>query len=190
MSQRRQTAERVREWRDPGLEQSPTRDVQTMSKAEQARTPGTASEWRQRKLARRLRDENPRRNRTLKAATAFEDERATGARRAECGIEHQVDELGRNSRTVARRIASSCAGWRHGPSAAEFCDAVRAEGPTRQQRSLIAMRVRGASDEELLLAWADEVYSDRMLVAAIHPAGAADANPQRNAALNRWARGR
>ena len=48
--------------------------------------------------------------------------------------------------------------------------------------SLIAMRVRGASDEELLLAWADEVYSDRMLVAAIHPAGAADANPQRNAA--------
>jgi hypothetical protein len=161
-----------------------------MSKAEQARTPGTASEWRQRKLARRLRDENPRRNRTLKTATAFEDERATGARRAECGIERQVDELGRNSRTVERRIASSCAGWRHGPSAAEFCDAVRAEGPTRRQRSLIAMRVRGASDEELLLAWADEVYSDRMLVAAIHPAGAADANPQRNAALNRWARGR
>ena len=139
-----------------------------MSKAEQARTPGTASEWRQRKLARRLRDENPRRNRTLKAATAFEDERTTGARRAECGIERQVDELGRNSRTVERRIASSCAGWRHGPSAAEFCDAVRAEGPTRRQMSLIAMRVRGASDEELLLAWADEVYSDRMLVAAIH----------------------
>jgi hypothetical protein len=77
-----------------------------MSKAEQARTPGTASEWRQRKLARRLRDENPRRNRTLKTATAFEDERATGARRAECGIERQVDELGRNSRTVERRIAS------------------------------------------------------------------------------------
>ena len=50
------------------------------------------------------------------------------------------------------------------------------------------MWVREASEEELFLAWAEEVYSDRMLVEAIHRAGAADANPQRNAALNRWAR--
>ena len=159
-----------------------------MSSKQQPAAQRAASEWRRRELARRLRDENPRRNGRLKAATAFDNERATAARRADCGIERQVDELGRNSRAVERRIASSCAGWAHRPSAAEFYDAVRAERPTQRQKSLIAMWVREASEEELFLAWAEEVYSDRMLVEAIHRAGAADANPQRNAALNRWAR--
>lgn len=144
--------------------------------------------WWGEELKRRKQYEDPRRQALLKPAEAFEDRRATGALRARCGIERQADELGRQSRTVARRIASSCAGWAKRPTVAEFYDAVRAQEPTDQQRSLIAMWVREATNAELLMAWMEEVYSERELVAAIHRAGALDVNRKRNADLNRWAK--
>ena len=146
--------------------------------------------WWREELKRRQQYEDPRRQAVLRPAEAFDDRRATAALRATCSIERQADELGRQSRTVARRIASSCAGWAKRPTAAEFYDAVRAEEPTDQQRSLIAMWVREATNAELLMAWMEEVYTDRELVAAIHRAGAVDINRKRNADLNRWAQDR
>ena len=141
-------------------------------------------------MKRRQQYEDPRRQAVLKPAEAFDDRRATSAFRAARGIERQADELGRKSRTVARRVASSCAGWAQRPTAADFYDALRAEEPTEQQRSLIAMWVREATNAELTMAWVEEVYTDRELVAAIHRAGAADVNRKRNADLNRWAEDR
>ena len=142
--------------------------------------------WWREERERREQYEDPRRRAILKPADAFDDRRPTAALRAECGIERRADELGRRSRTVARRIASSCAGWAKPPAAAEFYDALRAAQPTRRQQSLVAMWAREATDAELLMAWMEEVYTDRELVAAIHRTGAADINPKRNADLNRW----
>ena len=146
--------------------------------------------WWRKELSRRQQYEDPRREAVLKPAEAFEDRQATAALRSRCGIERQADELGRQSLAVADRIASSCAGWAKRPTAGEFYDALRAEAPTDRQRSLIAMWVREATNAELLMAWIDEVYTDRELVAAIHRAGAADVNRKRNADLNRWAQDR
>ena len=146
--------------------------------------------WWREELERREQYEGPRRRAILKPADAFDDRRPTAALRADCGIECRADELGRHSRTVERRIASSCAGWAEPPTAAEFYDALRAARPTERQQSLVAMWVREATDAELLMAWMEEVYTDRELVAAIHRAGAADVNPKRNADLNRWTKRR
>ena len=41
-----------------------------------------------------------------------------------------------------------------------------------------------ATNDELILAWAEDVYSIRELVAAIHAAGAQDDYPERNAEVN------
>ena len=144
--------------------------------------------WYREEIERREQYEDPRRQAILKPADAFDDQRPTAALRADCGIDRRADELGRHSRTVERRIASSCAGWAELPTAAEFYDALRAAQPTQRQQSLIAMWVREATDAELLMAWMEDVCTDRELVRAIHRAGAADVNPKRNADLNRWTR--
>ena len=151
----------------------------------EASTSTSEIEWRRRELERREREENPRREHALRGPEAYDDKMATAAVRAECGIERSAHEMGRRSRTVERRIASSCAGWPRRPTAAEFYDAVRAKQPTDRQMCLIRMWVREASEEETIFAWTEEVYSDRMLVAAMHRCGAAAINPTRNAGLNR-----
>ena len=86
------------------------------------------------------------------------------------------------------RIASSCAGWIEPPTGAEFFEAVRAETPTTRQADIISMWLLEATDDEILLAWAEEAYSFRELVNAIHRSGAAGDHPARNRQLNRFTR--
>ena len=115
---------------------------------------------------------------------AFDDERSNASVRAECGLTTTPDETGRRSRTVRNRIARSTAGWAETPDAAEFHDALRAEEPTQRQRNLISTWMLEASNEDIILAWAEEAYTMRELVAAIHRAGAQDDNPVLNGYLN------
>ena len=115
---------------------------------------------------------------------AFADENADRALRDRIGLSRQPDELGARSRTVGRRIASSCAGWPEPPTTHEFRAAIESEAPDVRQQSIISMWVMEATWRETLLAWAEEAYSWRELAGAIHRAGAENDNPERNAELN------
>ena len=79
---------------------------------------------------------------------------------------------GRRSKTVTRRIASSCAGWAppH-PSADEFYDAVRAEKPSDRQSALLGMWMNEASEDDLYGAWYEGAYTWTILAAACRRTG-------------------
>ena len=126
----------------------------------------------------------PGNNGTLAPPEAFDTERSNAAVRTECGLTTPPGETGRHSRTVRNRIARSCAGWPEQPTSEEFHDALRAREPTRRQQNLISMWMLEASNEDIILAWAEEAYTMRELVAAVHRAKAQDDNPARNAYLN------
>lgn len=125
---------------------------------------------------------------TLAPAEAFSNRRGCAELRARCGIATEPGGTGPGSTAVTGRIASSCAGWVEPPTGAEFFEAVRAETPTTRQADIISMWLLEATDDEILLAWAEEAYSFRELVNAIHNAGAADDHPARNRQLNRLTR--
>lgn len=78
---------------------------------------------------------------------------------------------GRNSPTVRVRMASSCAGWKIPPRPVELYDAIRAGEPTGRQRTILRMWATETDWEELVRAWAEEVYTFRELAAALHRAG-------------------
>jgi len=124
---------------------------------------------------------------TLAPPEAFRHEGSRAAIRRRYVHEDDAVRIGRASRTVARRIASSCCGWNVRPSSEEFHDAIRAPRPSRRQRNLVNMWWQEATNDELVLAWAEDVYSFRELVAAIHAAGAQDDHPERNAEMNGFA---
>ena len=85
--------------------------------------------------------------------------------------DHDPACMGAESAAVARRIASSCAGWPHRPTGQEFYDALRAERPTARQRAIVGMWAVEASRLDMLDAHGERVYSWRRLVAALHRCG-------------------
>ena len=116
--------------------------------------------WWGEELKRRQQYEDPLREAVQKHAEAFDHRRATAPFRAECRIELPADELGRQRRTVACRLAGSRVGRATCPTVGEFYDAVRAEEPFDQRRSLIAMWVREAISAELLMAFRLSLWDD------------------------------
>ena len=97
-------------------------------------------------------------------------------------------ETGPASAAVARRITKSCAGWLRPTTTREFFEAVHATDPTHRQATLIGMWLREAPIDEVLLACAEEAYTLRELIAAIHRTGNAHRHPARNRELNRLVR--
>ena len=145
----------------------------------------TLDEWhvlRQRAKAIH-RDEEPD---ILAPAEAFSDRRADERIRNEYLPGHDPAAIRERSATVRSRLASSCCGWGVQPTSAEFNAAIRAEAPTSRQRVLIRMWAREAEPEQIVLAWAEEVYTFRELVAAFHRAEAD--HPQVARTFNRLAR--
>ena len=121
---------------------------------------------------------------TLLPAEAFSDEPAGEAVfRRLCTPEAT---RGRHARAVHRRIMSSCAGWEKRPTAGEFYDAVRASRPTDRQKVIIRMWGAEATLEDLVEAWAQQAYTFRQLVRALHRAGFS--RGPRIRTINRWAR--
>ena len=79
---------------------------------------------------------------------------------------------GRRSRTVAKRIAGSCAGWEPPrPTADEFYDALRAPQPTPRQEALVFMWLNEASEGEVYGAWLEGAYTWRILAEAARRTG-------------------
>lgn len=78
----------------------------------------------------------------------------------------------RASTTVRRRLASSCAGWpAPHPTSEELYDALRAETPTERQRAVIGVWTDEATEEEIVDAWTENVYSWSMLAKAMRLIG-------------------
>lgn len=121
---------------------------------------------------------------TLLPAEAFSDEPAGEA------VFRRLCEpdapRGRHAWAVHRRIMSSCAGWEKRPTADEFYDAVRASRPTDRQKVIIRMWGAEATLEDLVEAWAQQAYTFRQLVRALHRAGFSRGSRIRT--INRWAR--
>ena len=120
----------------------------------------------------------------LASAEAFDERRGNAELRDKIGLSRTADEIGARSRTVRRRIRSSCAGWPNPPTSEEFRNAMQASEPSDRQQDIVTMWVLEATWTEMLLAWAEEAYSWRELVNAIHAAGAARDHPERNQDLN------
>ena len=127
----------------------------------------------------------PRGDECLLPPEAFSDEGPTqdDFARLRPGIEPR--EKRERSTTVRARISGSCAGWRRRPTCREFYAAVRAAKPDDRQKGLLAMWATEAHWRELMQAWAEEVYTLRELVTALHRAGLARCRCAR--ILNRWA---
>ena len=132
--------------------------------------------WRRLKAQAKAedRDDEPT---VLGPPEAFTDMRGTADDRARFGLPTPPEETGRASGAIARRITKSCAGWRRSPTAQEFFDALHADEPTERQAAIIGMWVREAPVEEVLLACAEEAYTLRELIAAIHRTGTAHRQP-------------
>lgn len=129
----------------------------------------TLDEWRalRRQAKATNRDEEPG---VLAPPEAFSDRRADETIRDGYLPGHDPSAIRARSSTVDSRISSSCCGWVTQPTSAEFYDAIHADTPTKRQRALIRMWTKEARPDEIVLAWAEEVYTVRELVAAIHRA--------------------
>ena len=145
----------------------------------------TLEEWRALRRQAKItnRDEEPD---VLAPPEAFSDRHADETLRDDYLPGHDPSALRARSSTVDSRINSSCCGWVTQPTSAEFYDAIHAEMPTRRQRALIRMWTKEARPNEIVMAWAEEVYTLRELIAAIHRARAD--HPQVAKELNRLAR--
>ena len=96
-----------------------------------------------------------------------------------------AEETRRNSITVEMRLARSCAGWEKRPTSAEFYDAIRAPIPDGRQRAVLRVFSQEADWRELVSAWAEQAYTLRELVQALHRAGQQRCRAARY--LNGWA---
>lgn len=108
---------------------------------------------------------------TLAPPEAFDGRAADDAFRARFHPGHDAAQLGPQSRAVRNRLRASGAGWREKPEPEEFYAAIRAAAPSRRQRRLLACWLQEATREDFLYAWAEGVYTWRLLAAAIHRAG-------------------
>lgn len=121
----------------------------------------------------------------LAPADAFSDRAAGESIRSRYLRGHDPRFVGPRSRTVLSRIGSSCAAWKQVPTPEEFYEAFHADEPDERQRSIISMWMQEATNDQIILAWAEGVYTMRDLARAIHKAGAGC--PEFNLELNRLA---
>lgn len=117
---------------------------------------------------------------------AFSNRRASQLIRNDYLPGHDPSAIRAQSSVVDSRLSSSCSGWVTQPTSAEFYDAIHAETLTERQCALIRVWTKEARPDEIVLAWAEEVYTVRELVAAIHRARAD--HPWVARELNRLAR--
>ena len=92
--------------------------------------------------------------------------------------------LRERSSVIAARFTSSCAGWRQPPTAQEFYAAVRADSPSARQRDILEIWITETTSDEIVAAWAEQAFTLRELVSALHRAGVTAGRWTRK--LNRW----
>ena len=86
---------------------------------------------------------------------------------------------GRDSNIVNLVFHSRCAGYRERPTSRALYDGMRTTTPTREQAHAIRTWLDHATVEQHWFAWAERVYSWRMLANAMRHAGFTDAEKVR-----------
>ena len=96
---------------------------------------------------------------TLDPIDAFPDEYATADYLAAVGLDADPDATGPHSQTIRGLLAGACAGWRVRPTSVELYHALRADNPTRRQRSIATVLINEASFEELVNAHTEGAFT-------------------------------
>ncbi len=78
---------------------------------------------------------------------------------------------GANSSTLRSRLCRATCGWKKPATEVEFDQALRAEQPDSRQTNILDVWATEATPEEVFRAWAEGVYTPRVLAAALHRAG-------------------
>ena len=144
--------------------------------------------WARRESQQRFWDFNPtaRPYATLHPAERFSDRRLTDDERRWLRPNATPETRGGHSRAVTAHQTSTCTGWKVRPTSGEFYAAIRAEQPSERERDMLAQWVQEADWQTIMMAYADDVYTIRELVAALHRAGMSECRWSRK--LNKWAR--
>ena len=108
---------------------------------------------------------------TLAPIDAFPDEYSTADDLAAIRLDADPDATGPHSRTIRGLLGGACAGWRVRPTSVELYDALRADNPTRRQRSIATVLINEASFEELVNAHTEGAFTWRQLARAARRQG-------------------
>ena len=120
--------------------------------------------WVDREEARRRLEDNPPPNTGLLPAEKLSDEYAPDDGTVE-------GERGPESSAIRSLLAGACAGWKHPPDSAEFYDAMRAEEPSRRQKTIAAVLISEGTANDVLLAHLQGAFTWRQLGRMMHRRG-------------------
>ncbi len=109
---------------------------------------------------------------TLAPIDAFPDDYATADELTAIRPDADPDATGPHSRIIRGLLGGACAGWRVRPTSVELYDALRADNPTRRQRSIATVLINEASFEELVNAHTEGAFTWRQLARAARRQGA------------------
>ena len=110
---------------------------------------------------------------TLAPIDAFPDEYSTAENLAAVRPDADTGATGPHSQTIRGLLGGACAGWRVRPTSVHLHDALRANNPTRRQRSIATELINEASFENLVNAHTEGVFTWRQLARAAQRQGAA-----------------
>ena len=109
---------------------------------------------------------------TLAQTDAFPDDYSTADQLAAIRPDADPDATGPHSQVIRGLLGGACAGWRVRPTSVELYHALRAENPTRRQRSIATVLINEASFEELVNAHTEGAFTWRQLARAAQRQGA------------------
>ncbi len=109
---------------------------------------------------------------TLAPIEAFPDDYATADQLAAIRPDADPDATGPHSQVIRGLLGGACAGWRVRPTSVELYHALRADNPTRRQRSIATVLINEASFEELVNAHTEGAFTWRRLARAARRQGA------------------
>ena len=110
---------------------------------------------------------------TLAPIDAFPDDYPTADDLAAVDLDADPDATGPHSQTIRGLLAGACVGWRVRPTSVELYDTLRADNPTRRQRSIATVLINEASFEELVNAHTEGAFTWRQLARPARRQGAA-----------------
>ena len=126
--------------------------------------------WAAKETERRGREEDDGRNTLLGPPEAFSGEYASAEIRACCPPHLEPGRTGARSQTIRGLLGRACAGWSQPPTSEEFYAAMRAEEPDGRQECIVGVLLVEASFHELMHAYAEQAFTWRQLVRAMHRA--------------------
>ena len=99
-------------------------------------------------------------------------------------------QRGRTSRALNIVMVTRCAGWDRRPRGEDLYDAFHAKSPSARQLHMVRTFFCEGDEQLLIQAWAQQAFSHRTLVRALHAAGCTTGNTIHSSLLirliNQW----